>query len=258
LQYSIFCQGSDLHASSVNFNPTQLDDWSSQASFNTSCSSTPYVSIRPIRVISFFSSVYFRNYFISCTLTPSGSSRNLKLMSPSKMATTETIAASILIVGSGVFGLSTAYALAQRDAFKNTSITLLERLDFPAPDAASIDSSRIIRPDYADPAYAALMAEAHPHWRGSFGAEGRYSEAGLCLVQDSGDESGDNAAHYYLIKALENVKSKLGLRVGRREEGGQVELLETPEDVARVTASMGGECMSRRCRVDSRDGHLIT
>jgi len=161
------------------------------------------------------------------------------------MAATGTIPSSILIVGSGVFGLSTAYALAQRDAFKNTSITLLERLDFPAPDAASIDSSRIIRPDYADPAYAALMAEAHPHWRGDFGAEGRYSEAGLCLVQDSGDESGDNAAHYYLIKALENVKSKLGLKVGRREEGGQVELLETPDDVARVTASMGGDCGRR-------------
>ncbi|KAK1086110.1 hypothetical protein LTR48_003899 [Friedmanniomyces endolithicus] len=161
------------------------------------------------------------------------------------MATTGTIPSSVLIVGSGVFGLSTAYALAQRDAFRNTSITLLERLDFPAPDAASIDSSRIIRPDYADPAYAALMAEAHPHWRGDFGADGRYSEAGLCLVQDSGDESGDNAAHYYLIKALENVKSKLGLRVGRREESGQVELLETPEDVARVTASMGGDCGRR-------------
>ncbi|TKA71311.1 hypothetical protein B0A55_07129 [Friedmanniomyces simplex] len=161
------------------------------------------------------------------------------------MAATGTIPSSILIVGSGVFGLSTAYALAQRDAFQNSTITLLERLDFPAPDAASIDSSRIIRPDYADPAYAALMSEAHPHWRGDFGAEERYTEAGLCLVQDSTGDSGDDAAHYYLVKALENVKSRLGLRVGRREAGGQVEPMETPEYVARVTTSMGGDCGRR-------------
>jgi len=31
---SNFCQGSDLHASSVNFNPRQLDHWSSQVFFD--------------------------------------------------------------------------------------------------------------------------------------------------------------------------------------------------------------------------------
>jgi len=153
---------------------------------------------------------------------------------------TDTIPSSILIVGSGVFGLSTAYALAQRDAFKDTHITVLERLDFPAPDAASIDSSRIIRPDYADPAYAALMAEAHPHWRGDFGADGRYTEAGLCLVQENGDC--DKAAHHYLEKALENVKARLGLKVGKRCDGGQIEPMECPEDVNCVMACMGGDC----------------
>ncbi|KAK3067831.1 hypothetical protein LTR53_015063 [Teratosphaeriaceae sp. CCFEE 6253] len=160
------------------------------------------------------------------------------------MAPPPSTPSSILILGSGVFGLSTAHALAQRPAFKDTTITLLDRAPFPAPDAASIDSSRIIRPDYADASYAALMAEAHPHWRGAFGAEGRYTEAGLCLVQCSADDRGEDAAHYYLVKALENVKTRLGLMVGPRDEGGQVEPLASAADVARVMRTMGGDCGS--------------
>jgi sarcosine oxidase/L-pipecolate oxidase len=47
---------------------------------------------------------------------------------------------SVIIVGSGVFGLGTAYELATRS--KDTEITVLERCPFPAPDGSSIDSSR--------------------------------------------------------------------------------------------------------------------
>ncbi|KAK4242761.1 putative fructosyl amino acid protein [Achaetomium macrosporum] len=103
---------------------------------------------------------------------------------------------SILIIGSGVFGLGTALALARRDAFAQCSITVVDRSDpsqsgaFPSPDAASVDTSRIIRADYADPAYAALADEAQVEWRKQgkptdLGAEGRYNEAGLLLVGDA-------------------------------------------------------------------------
>ena len=158
-----------------------------------------------------------------------------------------SIPSSVIIIGSGVFGLSTAYALAKRNEFKNSKITLLERLDFPAPDAASIDSSRIIRPDYADAAYASLMVEAHKHWRGEFGAEGRYAEAGLCLVTDEGDEGhvgGEGAAKDYMMRAMQNVTNKLGLKLGRREDGGQVEPLLSAVDVSRAMSTFGGDCGS--------------
>ncbi|KAI0120420.1 putative fructosyl amino acid protein [Hypoxylon sp. NC0597] len=101
---------------------------------------------------------------------------------------------SILIIGAGVFGLSTALALTKRPEFASTSITVLDRSPeagvFPARDASSIDSSRIIRADYADPAYAALAAEAQAHWRktdpSSLGGEGRYTESGFILSADNG------------------------------------------------------------------------
>ncbi|GKT65987.1 FAD dependent oxidoreductase [Colletotrichum tofieldiae] len=106
-------------------------------------------------------------------------------------AAAEPAPSSVLIIGSGVFGLTTAYELAQRPRYASTTITVLDRSPIPGPseDAASVDSSRIIRADYADPAYARLAAEAQTEWRktenpSDLGAEGRYSQSGLCLVAD--------------------------------------------------------------------------
>lgn len=93
-----------------------------------------------------------------------------------------------------MFGLSTALSLATRPEFASTTITVVDRSPtpgvFPARDASSIDTSRIIRADYADPAYAALADEAQAAWRqqdhpDDLGAEGRYSETGLLLVGDA-------------------------------------------------------------------------
>ncbi|KAK5652793.1 hypothetical protein OQA88_9649 [Cercophora sp. LCS_1] len=57
-------------------------------------------------------------------------------------------------------------------------------------DAASVDTSRIVRADYADLAYAALGAEAQVQWRKQsnptdVGAQGRYHESGLLIVADA-------------------------------------------------------------------------
>ncbi|KAM7224016.1 putative fructosyl amino acid protein [Rhypophila decipiens] len=137
--------------------------------------------------------------------TPSSSSSNFSpasqannnSSSKSNPASNDTLfspPSSLLIVGSGVFGLSTALALTRRPEFSACSITVIDRSDaasgvFPAPDAASVDTSRIIRADYADSAYAALGAQAQLQWRNKskptdLGAQGRYTESGLLLVAD--------------------------------------------------------------------------
>lgn len=48
------------------------------------------------------------------------------------------IPSSILIVGSGAFGLSTAYSLCQNPRYKDTSITIIDRQPFPTPDGSSV------------------------------------------------------------------------------------------------------------------------
>ncbi|CZT43064.1 related to fructosyl amino acid oxidase [Rhynchosporium secalis] len=111
---------------------------------------------------------------------------------------------SILILGHGVFGLSTAYSLSLRPSFANTTITLLDRSIFPSPDGSSVDTSRIIRADYHDAAYAALAERAQETWRqqgpNDLGGQGRYTESGLVLVANKGEQGED-----YVRGSLENV-----------------------------------------------------
>ena len=57
------------------------------------------------------------------------------------------IPSSILIVGSGAFGLSTAYALCRNSRYKNTSITVVDRQAFPTPDGSSVSTSHSAWPN---------------------------------------------------------------------------------------------------------------
>ncbi|KAH7139500.1 sarcosine oxidase [Dendryphion nanum] len=129
----------------------------------------------------------------------------------------DTIPSSVLIIGSGVFGLSTAYSLCKNPLFSNTSITLVDRQPFPTPDGSSIDTSRIIRADYASPPYAKLATEALALWRTTF-ARDHYHETGMCLMASSKNQS-------YVSDSLANVRA-LGT--------DKIELTPTPEDIKRV------------------------
>ncbi|KAK8192676.1 hypothetical protein M8818_007848 [Zalaria obscura] len=153
---------------------------------------------------------------------------------------------SILILGSGVFGLSTAYSLATNPSFQDTKITLLDRFPFLAPDAASIDSSRIVRADYADLAYASLAHEAQVKWRTGEYGEGVYNETGLALVvakagrEGETDGSGNGElGREYMRKSLENVQN-LGMRVGTKEDGADITVLENRAQIESITTCGGG------------------
>ncbi|MCJ1371887.1 hypothetical protein MMC20_003107 [Loxospora ochrophaea] len=127
---------------------------------------------------------------------------------------------SILIVGAGVFGLSTALELLSRPRYFHTNITIVSSyFPFPTelsspkthptsqqPTPASIDTSRIIRADYASPAYSALAEAAQRLWRQGWGGEGSYKESGLVLTYDT-DDSGKGAK--YVRETLANVRKNL-------------------------------------------------
>ncbi|KAH8202525.1 hypothetical protein TruAng_003333 [Truncatella angustata] len=90
---------------------------------------------------------------------------------------------SILIIGAGVFGLSTAWELAQR-GYHN--ITVVDRYLPPVPDGSSVDVSRIIRIDYADSLYAQMAREAYAEWCTTF-ADHYFGSGFVQLAKRSGN-----------------------------------------------------------------------
>ncbi|KAF9889130.1 hypothetical protein FE257_007619 [Aspergillus nanangensis] len=137
-----------------------------------------------------------------------------------------TLPPKILIVGGGVFGLSTALSLSKRHP--TSQVTVLEAsATIPNPAGSSVDTSRIVRADYSSPVYAKLAADAIEKWRNTeWGQEGRYTQNGLLLVYPDGDSNGKD----YALKSYHNVK---------KLEGKNVELLPSQEDVLRAGPAFG-------------------
>lgn len=87
---------------------------------------------------------------------------------------------SYLIVGAGVFGVSTAYHLIQK--YPNATVTLVDRDAYDAESrvAASWDWNKVVRADYDDKIYCRLALEAQetfksdPLWQPHFHQTGVY------------------------------------------------------------------------------------
>lgn len=86
-------------------------------------------------------------------------------------------------------------------------ITLIEASPtIPNPHGSSVDTSRIIRADYSNPAYAKLAATALKKWRNTeWGRNGRYTENGLALVYAGKGSDSEK----YTRQSYENVKKLL-------------------------------------------------
>ncbi|MEM9013019.1 MAG: FAD-dependent oxidoreductase [Pseudomonadota bacterium] len=92
-----------------------------------------------------------------------------------------------VIVGGGINGLATAWALVRQ----GWEVELLEQGPLPNPEAASWDAHRLIRPHYADqPGYAARIGAAFAAWEEMWRDLGRAHYAGrgmLALSRAAGD-----------------------------------------------------------------------
>ncbi|KAF7321586.1 DAO domain-containing protein [Mycena kentingensis (nom. inval.)] len=124
----------------------------------------------------------------------------------------------VVIVGSGCFGLSTAFHLLKRGW---TDVTVLDKApSLPAPDGASNDFNRIIRTSYPDKFYANLAQEAIEQWRKTSEWADTYHETGVLVL-------GSDAGSSYIRDSLKRDQ-QLGVRVKQ---------LETPEDLRSVFPS---------------------
>src|SRR5262244_4369557 len=88
----------------------------------------------------------------------------------------------LIVVGGGVFGLSTALEAGRR----RRTVLVVDRRVVPNPVAASYGPSRKIRSTYLDPHYSRLAVEAMAEWRRIEAETGRelYVAVGNLAVSD--------------------------------------------------------------------------
>ncbi|OLN96187.1 L-saccharopine oxidase 1 [Colletotrichum chlorophyti] len=87
---------------------------------------------------------------------------------------------SVLIVGGGVFGTSTAYHLSLRGY---EYVTVLDRFDAPSKDSAVTDLNKVVRADYPNPLYAKLGREAMQEWKSTASIfAGMYRNSGWIMA----------------------------------------------------------------------------
>lgn len=116
---------------------------------------------------------------------------------------------TILIVGAGVFGLSTALELKSR-GYRN--VTVLDRYLPPVPDGSSVDISRVIRPDYADPLYARMGQEALDGWKTEY--KNCYHHSGFVMLSET-------SSNPYIEKSME-IARRNGRVLDKYENGNEL------------------------------------
>ena len=117
--------------------------------------------------------------------------------------TMSSLASSYLIVGSGVFGASSALHLSQQKP--PPAIILVDRTPYPCPIPASHVINKIVRSDYGDSFYCKLGLETLEMWRTDPIFKPWYHNSGLLKATDHAVDLVD--------KILDNHK-KLGIDVG--------------------------------------------
>lgn len=136
--------------------------------------------------------------------------------------------ATYAIVGAGVFGASTALHLSRRHP--DATIYLIDREPHPSQRAASWDWNKVIRADYADPAYMALGLEAARAWTSDPLLAPLYHESGTLWIAD-GDFARVIVGNYAELGATDDGPEVVGPDEARRRYGG----LFADADYSRVT-----------------------
>lgn len=90
-----------------------------------------------------------------------------------------------LVIGSGVFGASTAYHLCI--SHPEASVALVDRCaSFPCSLAASHDYNKIVRADYGNAFYCKLALEAREAWKNDPLYKPYYHQPGMIVLDDTG------------------------------------------------------------------------
>lgn len=116
---------------------------------------------------------------------------------------------SILIVGAGTFGTSTAYHLAHQMQ-DPSRITIIDRWAPMAPlsekQAAAVDTNRIIRTDYESPMYCNLANEAIHPWFWNMAYQGHFHKTGWTVLDEKDSVFGDKVRRTFVERGGDYTK----------------------------------------------------
>jgi glycine/D-amino acid oxidase-like deaminating enzyme len=177
------------------------------------------------------------------------------------------------VVGAGIFGLSTALALARTGA----RVTVFDRRVPPAEDAASTDRTKALRFEYggASPLYAPLVHESRAAYRAleqgrGLGKGALYEECGVLTLARSFDEGTPEwmswnylVEHGYAIEAWEPAAARARFAHFKYEdvaavtwnpEGGYVRAARAARAAAEA-AREAGAIVVAPARVEAVDEH---
>ncbi|TFK20780.1 FAD dependent oxidoreductase [Coprinopsis marcescibilis] len=147
---------------------------------------------------------------------------------------------TILILGSGCFGTSTAYHLLQRGY---TNVTILDKSpSLPAPDAGSNDINRIVRSSYADSFYAQLAREAIELWKMKEVWGDAYHESGVVVLGANKEFLHDPSNDTQDLTGVTESTYAEGAYLNDIAIGGRVSSLLSGKDISSVfpsTISLG-------------------
>jgi glycine/D-amino acid oxidase-like deaminating enzyme len=123
---------------------------------------------------------------------------------------------SYLIIGSGVFGASTALHLIR--SHPSASITLVDRDAYTAPIriAASWDWNKVIRSDYTDIVYTRLGLEAQELWRNDPILKDFYHESGVVWISSGDSRFGEKAVSNLEQLGARQDAQRLGVEEAKR------------------------------------------
>ncbi|KAK3113552.1 hypothetical protein LTR53_009037 [Teratosphaeriaceae sp. CCFEE 6253] len=135
---------------------------------------------------------------------------------------------SVIIIGAGTFGTSTAYHLSH--AYKDPSrVTVIDLAPSPPKQAAAIDVNRIIRTDYPTSLYCNLANEAIYAWFWSLDLQRYFHKTGWIMIDDT-DETNSLSSR---------VRATFKARGADPTHGIPLEELSQEWDVLQATETRG-------------------